>query len=393
MRQVIIGSGVAGITAAIELSRRQNGPIEVYTAERHPYYFRPRLTHLLAGEISPEEMYIRPLSWYEERGIQVYLDAPVVRLLPAEGEVLLADGRAVPYDRLLLATGSTPFVPPFAGTDQAGVFTLRTLEDALAIRDHAARCQEAVVIGGGLLGLETARALQVLGLAVTVLQNGPRLLPRQLDEEGAGLFQRLVEELGVHVLLDASTEAILGSGQARGVRLEDGREVPAQVVVIATGVRSRVELAQEAGLEVSGGIVVDEHLATSAPHVYAAGDAAIFEGRCWGIIPVAQAQARVAAANMAGEESRYEEKPPATTLHIVGIDLTSVGRAVAAEAGLTTVRHLDAEAGIYRKIVLAGDLPVGAIVIGDRPLAQKLERLLADGVRMTPPEALALVQG
>jgi nitrite reductase (NADH) large subunit len=394
MRHVIVGNGVAGVTAAIELSRREAGEIDVYTAEPYPYYYRPRINHYLAGEVSVDQMFIRPDSWYTKRGIHVHLSSRVVRLVPGQKRIELADGAEVPYDRLLLATGSIPSVPPIEGTDKEGVFTLRTLGDAQEIKAYAAQCEKAVVIGGGLLGLESARALREQGLEVSVLEFFPRLLPRQLDQEGASLFQDCVEDLGLGVILSANTRTVLGDGQVEGIRLQDGREIAAQMVLIAAGVRCETTLAREAGLQVERGIVVDERMATSAEDVYCAGDAASFRGNSWGIIPVAQAQARVAAANMAGEEELYEEVVPSTTLHIVGIDLTSVGKVVVEEGAqdLVELRRSDLDAGVYKKVVMEGNRLVGAIVIGDSSLAKQLEGLVAAGARITRQEAGALLE-
>ncbi|HEY74846.1 MAG TPA: NAD(P)/FAD-dependent oxidoreductase [Thermoflexia bacterium] len=392
MRYVIIGNGVAGITGAAELANRQAGTIEVYTEEPHPYYFRPQLPSFVAGEIDQERLYARPLSWYEERDIEVHLASPAKQLFPDQKRLLLADGTEVGYDRLLLATGSRPFIPPIAGVDKKGVFALRTLDDGLAIREYATRCREAVVIGGGLLGLEAARALHALGLSVTVLEFAPRLLPRQLDEEGAAIFRRLVEDLGLRVAVSAETTAILGDEAVRGVLLRDGREFPAQMVLLATGVRANTDLATEAGLKVDRGIVVDERMRTSAPDVYAAGDVASFNGRSWAIIPQARAQAQVAAANMAGEDAVYEEIVPSTTLKIVGMDLFSCGVVTPAEEGYTEIRVADPPAGIYRKIVLKDGLAVGAVVLKDRKLGRKLERLVVQRAALGPKEARALVE-
>ena len=392
MRHVIVGNGVAGITAAIELARRQAGDIEIYTAERHPYYFRPRLPYFLAGEISQEDLYVHPPSWYEKKGIEMHLDARVIRLMPDRKRILLADGTEVPYNRLLLAAGSAPFVPPIEGTDRKGVFTLRTLDDALAIKEYASRCREAVVIGGGLLGLEAARGLKVLGLSVTVLEFSPRLLPRQLDDEGAAIFRGLIEGLGLGIAFNADTRAILGDGEVKRVVLRDGREFPARMVLIAAGVRSNAGLAAAAGLPVDRGIVVDEHMATGAPDIYSAGDAASFRGRSWGIIPVARAQALVAAANMAGDNALYEEVVPSNTLKIVGIDLTSAGTVVPEGEEFVEMRRSAPEAGIYKKLVLKNGTPVGAIVIGDKALARKLEGLVTRRTRLSREEALNLLE-
>ncbi len=389
-RYLIIGNGVAGITAASELVRRGAREILILTQEPHHYYFKPRLPFFLAGEASEEDLYVHPPSWYERRGIRVRLKARVERLIPRQKRVALADGEEIPYDYLLLATGSSPFVPPIQGIEKAGVFTLRTLEDAVAIKEYAARCEEAVVIGGGLLGLEAARGLKVLGLSVTVLERGPRLLPRQLDAQGAAVFQRLIEGLGLTVALNAEAEAILGDREVRGVCLKDGREFDAQLVLIAAGVRSNAGLAAEAGFAVERGVVVDERMQTSAPGVFAAGDVASFRGRSWGIIPVARIQAAVAAANMAGEEAVYEEVVPSNTLKIVGIGLTSAGL-VTPKGEYEEIRVMDPEAGIYKKLVLDGNVPVGAIVIGDRALAKKLEKMVTRAKSITLEEAYELL--
>jgi len=393
MRHVIVGNGVAGITAATELATRHAGEIVVYTTERYPYYFRPQLPRFLAGELAQERLFARPPAWYDEQGIRVHLGQAVVRLLPDQHRVVLADGSEVAYDRLLLATGAVPAVPPVEGAGRRGVFTLRTLDDALAIREYAARSRHAVVIGGGLLGLEAARGLLGLGLTVTVLEFFSRLMPRQLDEEGAALFRVLVERLGLQVTLNARTQAFLGDEAVQGVRLEDGREIPAQMVLVCTGVRCNADLAAAAGLTVNRGVVVDTRMSTSVPDIYAAGDLASFNGRSWGIIPQARAQALVAAANMAGEEATYEEVVPSTTLKITGIDLTSCGVAVPEGEGFLELRHTDPAAGIYRKLVLQGDVAVGAIVIGDRDAARRFEALTTAHAPLSREEATALVKG
>jgi len=284
------------------------------------------------------------------------------------------------YDRLLLATGARPFVPPFDGIDKQGVFTLRSLDDALAIKRRAQDTSTAAVIGGGLLGLETARALSTAGLDVTVIEFSPHLLPRQLDAEGAQLLQALLEAQGLHILTGVATEAILGQERATGVRLKGGRVVESEVVLISTGIRSRVELAHAAGLEVNRGVVVDEQLRTSAAGVYAAGDVAEFEGRVYGIIPAATEQAQVAAANMVTDGSAtYRGTIPANTLKIVGVDLTSLGEATAAGDECVILRKVDATAGVYRRLTLRAGKIVGAIMLGDKRDVRPLRQLIATG--------------
>jgi nitrite reductase (NADH) large subunit len=295
-------------------------------------------------------------------------------------------------------------VPPFAGTDKDGVFTLRTLDDARAIKAYAggerrrtaggehrrtaggehrrtaSDVHSAVVIGCGLLGLETARALLSLGLDVSLIESAPHLLPRQLDAEGAQVLQARLEAMGLHFLTDAQTETILGNKAVRSVRLKDGRVVEGELVLISTGIRSRVELAREAGLEVDRGLIVDEQLRTSAADVYAAGDVAEFEGIVYGIIPAATEQARVAAANMVADGSAtYSGTVLATTLKIVGIDLTSLGDATATGDEFVVLRQLDPATGVYRRLALRDGRIVGAILLGDTQNVQPLKRLIATG--------------
>lgn len=383
MNFTIIGNGVAGNTAALTLSRLVPGArINVYAAEAHPYYPRPLLTEFLAGELDLEHLYFKPLSWYAGRNIALHLGTPVAAIIPQEHRITLADGTKAGYDRLLLAAGAQAWVPPIRGADKPGVFTLRTVDDALAIRSYARQARRAIVIGGGLLGLEAARALRVLGLQVRVVEFLPRLLPRQLDAEGAAVLQGLIEGRGIEIMLDVAAEEVLEADGVRGLRLKDGREMEGELVLVSTGIRSNVALARQAHLEVSHGVVVDEHLRTSAADVYAAGDVAEFDGRVYGIVPAAIEQARVAAAHMAGDESAtYQGTVPFTTLKVTGIDLTSVGVIMpeeGREAEYQELRRTDGAQGLYRKLVLKDGRIVGAILLGDKarvgPVTQLINR-------------------
>ena len=389
MRFVIIGNGVAGVTAARALAEA-GAEVEAYTQEAHHYYPRPRLHELLTGEIELEEIHFYSPVWYEERGIAVHLGTEVVRLDTMAKRIALADGREILYDRLLLATGSRPFIPSIEGMNKEGVFTLRTIEDALAIRRWAKEAKRAVVVGGGLLGLEAARAFMVLGLRVAVLEQGAYLLPRQLDAEGGALLKELIGAMGIEVVLEASSQAILGNGTppptlggiegglASGVLLQDGRRIEGDLILVSAGVRCDVRLAQEAGLEVNRGVVVDEHLRTSAEDIYAAGDVAEFQGRVYGIIPAAIEQARAAARNMLGEEAAYQGTIPSNTLQVVGIDCTSIGVVHPPEGeGYQELRK--SEAGVYKKLVLKDGRLVGVILLGDKKDVAPISQLIRKG--------------
>jgi len=384
LQYVIVGNGVAGVTAAQSIVRADPAAeVHIFGAEPYPYYQRPRLWEFLAGEIEQQTLYFRPLEWYAAQSIQVHLGARVTALDPAEHLLTLANRdstKFVVYDRLLLATGAQPFVPPFAGADKDGVFTLRTLDDARAMKAYAGDVLSVVVIGCGLLGLETARALLSLGLDVSLIESAPHLLPRQLDAEGAQVLQARLEDMGLHFLTNAATEAILGNGRVTGVRLKDGRVVEGEMVLISTGIRSRVGLGREAGLEVNRGLIVDEQLRTSAADVYAAGDVAEFEGVVYGIIPAAIEQAQVAAANMVADgRATYSGTVPATTLKIVGIDLTSLGEATATGDELVVLRQMDPATGVYRRLALRDGKIVGAILLGDTRNVRPLKQLIATG--------------
>jgi nitrite reductase (NADH) large subunit len=383
VRFAIIGNGIAGITAARTISTAAPGAqIEVYTAEPHPYYLRPRLIALLAGRSSLEDIYLYPPDWYAQRGISVHLGIKVAELDIPGKRLLLQDGAETSYDRLLLALGSSPFVPPLEGTEKEGFFTLRSIEDVLAIKSYAEEClaagsREALVIGGGLLGLESANALTSLGLRVTVLQRGGWLLPKQVDQEGAAVLQEQLERLGLHFLLNATPEAVLGNERVSGVLPTNGEPVSATLVLCSAGVRPNIELARRAGVAANRGVLVDDQLRTSAEDVYAAGDVAEYEGKTPCMIPVAIDQARVAAANMVEPGSAlYHGTVPSNTLKVMGLDLTSIGVVTPQEEGYEELRKVDHAQGVYQKLVLREGRIVGAILLGDKERVPPVSKLI-----------------
>ncbi len=380
-RYVIVGNGVAGVTAAQAIVKAQPGAdVHLYSAEPYPYYRRPQLPAFIAGEVGEAEITHRPLDWYEQQSIHVHLARAVVELDPAARRLRLDDGSSAPYDRLLLTTGGWAWMPPVEGADRRGVFTLRTLDDARAIRDHARTVRQATVVGGGLLGLETARALRALGLTVTVLEFSTHLMPRQVDAQGATVLQSILEQQGIRVLTRTSAAAIVGNGAVSGLRTQDGRELPAGLVLCAAGWRSETTLARQAGLAVNKGIVVDEHLQTSAADVYAAGDAAEAHGLLYGIVPAAIEQARAAAANMVAPGSAvYSGTLPFTTLKVAGAELTSLGSCTIEDESLVQLRHADLPRQQYRKLVLQGGRIIGAILLNERERTNPIKQLIERG--------------
>ena len=382
----IVGNGVAGVTTAQAIKRADPAAeVHVFGAEPYPYYRRPLLWEFIAGQIEQDALFFRPSAWYTERGITLHLGSEVAALDPASRRITLSDESRVEYDCLLLAMGARPFIPRSEGTEKEGVFTLRTLDDALAIKAYAQEASTAIVIGGGLLGLETARALHTTGLEVAVIEFFPYLLPRQLDEEGAKVLRALLEAQGLKVVTGATTEAVLGVPCADCVQLQDGSKIAGDMILFSTGIRSEVGLAKEAGLEANRGIIVDNHLQTRqadgrpAESIFAAGDVAEFAGQVYGIIPPAIEQARVAAANMVKPGSAtYTGTLPSTTLKVAGAELTTLGEAVVEGEEYAQLRHADVTSGHYRKLVLRDGHVVGAILLNDpgraRPVRQLIER-------------------
>jgi len=305
----------------------------------------------------------------------------VTAIDPAAHLLTTADGATAGYDRLVLATGGRAFVPPIPGADLRGVHTLRTLEDALALEREAAPGRRALVLGGGLLGLEAAAALSSRGVRVVVIEVFDRLLPRQLDREGAAVLQERIEQGGLRIITGNSCARVLGDGQAESCVLKSGEELQFDLLLVSAGARSDVALAQRAGLACARGVVVDDHLRTSAPDVYAIGDVAEFQGRVWGIIPAALAQARVAAAQLAGDESVvYTDIVPSTTLKVTGIDVISIGEAIPEAPGAMELRSVQPEKGVYTKLVVRDGKVVGAILVGSRARLRAINLLMANGV-------------
>jgi nitrite reductase (NADH) large subunit len=339
------------------------------------------LWEFIAGQVEEDAVFHRPLSWYDQHDIELHLGTAVTALDPRSHQLTLADGTTVTYDRVLLATGARPFVPSCMGAEQAGVFTLRTLDDALAIKAYATLVPSATVIGGGLLGLETARALHTAGLDVTVIEYFPYLLPRQMDVEGAQVLQSLLERQGLRVLTGGQTNQIVGAGRCTGVRLEDGRAVEGELVIFSTGIRSETSLAVTAGINTNRGVIVDERLQSIAADVFAVGDVAEFEGRVYGIIPPAIEQARIAAANMVELGSAaYRGTLPSTTLKVAGAELTSLGQSLESEDSYTVLRSVDLAAGHYRKLVLSEGRLIGAILLNERNAVRPVTQLIERGV-------------
>ncbi|GAU80707.1 NAD(P)/FAD-dependent oxidoreductase [Bosea sp. BIWAKO-01] len=363
---VIVGKGMAATRLVDELSQRALGrySIAVIGAEPRLAYNRVLLSPLLAGEIGVPEIELKPAAWWGARGVSTFYGRAVTSIDRAAKSVTLEGGLCLPYARLVLATGSTPLKPPFPGIGLPGIATFRDTADVEALRAQAERGARIVVIGGGLLGLEAAYGLSRAGGKVTVLHLVDRLMERQLDAEGAGLLAHAMNKRGITIRLNAATRGFVGTDRVEGVELADGSVVPADLVVIAIGVRPNAELAKAAGLTVNRGILVDDRLASADASIFAIGECAEHRGQVYGLVEPAYEQARVLAAHLTGKEASYAGSLLATNLKVSGVGVFSAGDFEAgADDEIVVLR--DRAAGIYRKFVLREGRLAGCILVGE----------------------------
>jgi len=378
-RLVVVGNGMAGVRTLEELLRLapERYDITVFGAEPHPNYNRILLSPVLAGEMTTDEIVLNGLEWYAAHGITLHLGRRAARIDRVRRAVVADDGTEAPYDRLLLATGSTPVVLPVPGAGLPGVLTYRDLADTDAMIRASERCRRAVVIGGGLLGLEAANGLRARGMNVTVVHLMPWLMERQLDETAAGMLRAALEARGIGFRLAAETAAIVGDERVGGVRLKSGETIAAELVVMAAGIRPNVELAKTAGLYCGRGIVVNDTMQTYDPRIYAVGECVAHRGVAYGLVAPLYDMARVCATHLAGFGiGRYQGSVPATRLKVTGIELFSAGDFTGG-AGTEAIALHDPEAGVYRKVVLQADRLVGAVLYGDAEGATWLADLIA----------------
>ncbi|CAN7249675.1 FAD-dependent oxidoreductase [Bosea sp. LjRoot90] len=363
---VIVGKGMAATRLVDELSQRALGrySIAVIGAEPRLAYNRVLLSPLLAGEIGEPEIELKPATWWQARGVSMLYGKPVTGIDRAAKSVTLADGLTLPYGKLVLATGSKPLRPPFPGGDLPGVATFRDTADVGLMRTYAERGARIVVIGGGLLGLEAAYGLARAGGQVTLLHLVDRLMERQLDAEGAGLLAAAMAQRGIAVRLNASTKGFVGKDKVEAVELADGTLIPADLVVIAIGVRPNIDLAAAAGLKSNRGIVVDDHLASEDPTIFAIGECAEHRGQVYGLVEPAYEQARVLATRLAGREASYPGSLLSTNLKVSGVGVFSAGEFEVGEGAQVMVLR-DPGAGIYRKFVLREGRLAGCVLVGD----------------------------
>jgi len=392
LKTVIVGNNVAGTNLAKALRDADTQvDIEIYTDEKMAYYPRPKLIDYLSGAVQEKDLPFYPSNWYDKNRLRLNLDARVDEIDPA-GKRILVRGSWAHYDKLVLATGSSSYVPPLEGLPKRNVFTVRTIEDAKRIKEAAANAKHSIVVGGGLLGLESARAICTgfPHLYVTILEYAEHILMRQLDHEGASILQKWIESTGAKIVTKAETVEVLGHSSVEGVRLKNGTTIEGDMVIISAGTRSNLSLAKDAGLKVNRGVIVDSSLRTSDPDIFAIGDVCEYNGQVWAMIPPALEQARIAAKKILGQDGPgYKGAIPSNTLKVVGIDLSSIGivrsQHEPPEPGFEEIRATTSDGSVYRKFVLKDGRMIGAIILGSKKDVNKVTKIIKDG---TPIESL-----
>jgi len=388
---VMVGNGMAGVRTLEELLKLAPNEydITVFGAEPHGNYNRILLSPVLAGEMTLPEIMLNDLDWYRDNGITLHAGKKVVQIDRVHRRVIAEDGTEAAYDRLLLATGSLPFMPPIPGCDLPGVLAYRDIADTEAMIAAAATHRHAVVIGGGLLGLEAANGLRLHGMDVTVVHLAPWLMERQLDRVSADMLQASLKARGLKFLLEKQTEAMIRgeggqmSGRVCAVRFKDGLQIPADLVVVAAGIRPNTALAEAAGIHCNRGIVVNDTMQTFDPRIYGVGECVAHRGIAYGLVAPLFEQGKVCANHLARHGiGRYTGSVLSTKLKVTGIDLFSAGNFTGGEGTEEIVLH-DRQGGVYKKLVIANDKLVGAVLYGDTVDGSWYFQLMRDAKNIT----------
>lgn len=396
---VVIGNGMAGARVVEEILARAPDRFDITMFGSEPYgnYNRILLSNVLNGSQNMEELFINPLAWYEENNIRLHVGTKVIRIdrarrvvvakpMRGDGVAYGLDGvepAATPiehaYDRVIIATGSRPFVPPMDGMGKPGSFLFRTLDDCEKIAAYARSCRTAAVIGGGLLGLEAARGLLSHGVEVTVLEAMPQLMGVQLDAEAGAMLKQTMEDMGVRVRLETITTHIVGQDRVTGLRFKDGSQLDTDMVVVSTGIRPIAELAKEAGLAVERGIVCDDQLRSSDPDIFAVGECAQHRGVVYGLVDPIWDQARTIAdvLTQAQPQAAYVGSKLTTKLKVMGVELVSLGTTKPTEPTDEVVVYREPKRGVYKKMIVRDELLVGAILLGETDTAGVLTQLFS----------------
>ena len=393
-RLVVVGNGMAGVRCVEEILKRNSElfSISIIGSEPHPNYNRILLSSVLQGEASFNEITINKREWYEENGIDLYTGETAIKIDSQNKQITTNLNRVIAYDKLIIATGSEPFVLPIPGVEKEGVVTFRTIEDCKKIIELSKGHKQAAVIGGGVLGLEAARGLVNLGLKVKVVHNMDYLMQRQLDPTSSKMLQTVLEQQGIEFYLGKVTEKIAGEERVEKLEFTDGTEIEADLVVMAVGVKPNIGLAKCSGIETSHGIIVNDYMETRTADIYALGECAQHNGIVYGLVKPLYEQGQALANHLCGiEEQGYQGSILSTSLKVPGVELFSVGDFTENETSKMVKLENQLE-GIYKKIVFQGDIIVGAVLFGETASGSKLLDLIAKRKHVNDDEKRQLLQ-
>ncbi|MEN7434918.1 nitrite reductase large subunit [Bacillus velezensis] len=391
---VLVGNGMAGVRAIEEILRvsKDEFEITIFGAEPHPNYNRILLSKVLQGDTDIQDITLNDWNWYKENNIQLYTGETVIKV-DTENQTVITDAdRIQPYDELILATGSVPFILPIPGADKQGVTAFRDIKDTDTMLAASKQYKKAAVIGGGLLGLEAARGLLNLGMDVSVIHLAPFLMERQLDAAAGRLLQNELEKQGMTFFLEKQTEEILGTDRVEGVRFKDGTSIEADLVVMAVGIRPNTQLGTESGIPVNRGIIVNDYMQTEIPHIYAVGECAEHRGIAYGLVAPLYEQAKVLAKHICGIETKpYEGSVLSTQLKVSGVEVFSAGDFDESE-DKKAIKVFDEQDGIYKKIVLRGNQIVGAVLFGDSSEGNRLFSMIQKEADISETSKISILQ-
>lgn len=363
---VIIGASGAGMNAAVEIRKRDKiSDITIISKEDVKGYYRPQLSKMLSNKsITIESMTIKDDKWFKENNVNLLLNKVVSKIDPQNKKVLLEDENELNYTVLIIASGAEVFIPPFPGRDKEGVFTLRYAKDGNAIKEYAKDKKTGAVIGGGVLGLEAANELKNLGLKVTVIEVADRILPRQLDSDASKIVEEIVKKAGVTFKKGVGTKEIVGDNKVKGILLDNGETVDAEVIIISTGVKANIQIAEGSGIEIKRAIVVNNKMETGIPQVYACGDCAEYNGINYALWSEAIEQGKTAGINATGGNYVYETIIPSTTLNAFGSKVFSIGD-VGSDSNVEYETYEDFDGKNFKKLYFKNGILSGGILIGD----------------------------
>lgn len=369
---VIIGNGIAGLSAAETIRKRdENADITIVTNEEYLTYYRVKLSHYISKTFDDEEFVVHNEKWYQDKRIKVLLKTIVEGLDVENNAITLDNGKKLTYDKLLIANGSRPFIPPVQGKYKKGVFALRSLNDLKYAKNYLSYCKDITVIGGGLLGLEAAWSIKELGKNVNVVEFFPYLLPRQLDEELSKVFTNKLEERGLRLHLGAAVEEILGNTVVEGIKMKDNNEFKTDGVLFSAGIRPNLDLVRNTNIKYDKGILVDDGMRTNIDHIFAAGDVAEVNGVVLGLWPVAVEQGKIAGENMVGGEKVYKLPQSHTFTNIGDLSVFSAGNIQ--DFDKTLMEEENQQEKIYKLYIKENQLTAGAL-IGDTSKMLKVKK-------------------